>query len=48
LQADADASAAEAAAAVDDNLPEPLPDDTSKKPAVDEMLNRALKALPPD
>src|SRR6266700_2799850 len=44
LQADADASAAEAAAAVDDSLPEPLPDDNSKKPAVVEMLNRALKA----
>jgi len=46
LQADADTSAAEAA--VDDSLPEPLPEDTNKKPAVDEMLNRALKALPPE
>jgi carboxyl-terminal processing protease len=43
LQADAETAAAEAA--VDDNIPEPAPD-TAKKPAVDELLNRALKALP--
>lgn len=45
LQADVLASPADAA--VDDNLPEPLPED-SKKPASDELLNRALKALPAD
>ena len=44
LQADVDTAAAEAAAA-DDSLPEPLPED-NKKPATDELLNRALKALP--
>jgi carboxyl-terminal processing protease len=44
LQADVETAAAEAA--LDDNLPEPPPEDTSKKPAVDELLNRALKALP--
>ena len=45
LQADTDVTAADAAA-VDDNLPEPLPEE--KKPATDELLNRALKALPQD
>jgi carboxyl-terminal processing protease len=43
LQADVETAAAEAA---DDSIPEPLPDDTNKKPATDELLNRALKALP--
>jgi carboxyl-terminal processing protease len=43
LQADNETSAADAA---DDSLPEPLPDDANKKPATDELLNRALKALP--
>jgi carboxyl-terminal processing protease len=43
LQADVETAAAEAA---DDSLPEPLPDDANKKPATDELLNRALKALP--
>src|SRR6266853_606021 len=44
LQADMETAAAEAA--LDDSLPEPPPQDNSKKPAVDELLNRALKALP--
>ena len=43
LQADVETAAAEAA---DDSLPEPLPEDANKKPATDELLNRALKALP--
>ena len=43
LQADVETAAAEAA---DDSIPEPLPDDANKKPATDELLNRALKALP--
>jgi carboxyl-terminal processing protease len=42
LQADTETTAAEAA---DDSLPDPLPEDTNKKPASDELLNRALKAL---
>ena len=42
LQADVETAAAEAA---DDSLPEPLPEDNNKKPASDELLNRALKAL---
>ena len=42
LQADVDLTAADAAA--DDNLPEPPQEE--KKPATDELLNRALKALP--
>ena len=46
LQADAVAALADAAA--DDNLPEPTPDDAVKKPATDELLNRALKVLPQD
>jgi carboxyl-terminal processing protease len=43
LQAETEAAAA---ADADDSLPEPLPEDTNKKPGVDELLNRALKALP--
>jgi len=43
LQAEGDAAAADGA--TDDSLPDVVPDD-SKKPAVDELLNRALKALP--
>lgn len=43
LQAEADVAIADGAA--DDNLPDAPPDD-SKKSGVDELLNRALKALP--
>jgi carboxyl-terminal processing protease len=46
LQSDVEATAADAAG--DDNLPDPLPEDANKKPATDELLNRALKALPQD
>jgi len=42
-QAEAEAAVADGAA--DDSLPDVVPDDT-KKPGVDELLNRALKALP--
>ena len=45
LQADTLASAADAA--LDDSLADVLPDDT-KKPTTDELLIRALKALPQD
>lgn len=43
LQAETDAAAADGAA--DDTLPDVVPDDSTKKPAVDELMNRALKAL---
>jgi len=43
LQAEADVAVADGAA--DDSLPDVAPDDT-KKPGVDELMNRALKVLP--
>ena len=43
LQAEADVAVADGAA--DDSLPDVTPDDT-KKPGVDELMNRALKVLP--
>jgi carboxyl-terminal processing protease len=43
VQAEVDASAEGPA---DDNLPDLTPDDAGKKPSVDELLNKALAALP--
>ena len=43
LQAEADVAVADGAA--DDSLPDVAPDDT-KKPGVDELMNRALRVLP--
>jgi len=44
LQAEAEMIAPDGAA--DDSIPDVVPDDSTKKPGVDELLNRALKALP--
>ena len=44
LQAEAEVPVADGAA--DDSLQDVVPDDTAKKPGVDELMNRALKALP--
>jgi carboxyl-terminal processing protease len=44
LQAETEMTAPDGAA--DDNIPDVVPDDSTKKSGVDELLNRALKALP--
>ena len=44
LQAEAEAAVADGA--TDDSLPDVVPDESNKKSGVDEILNRALKALP--